>query len=48
MLSGPLPARLITDAAIAAIALEYNATVHTKDTDFARFPGLKWLNPLKP
>jgi toxin-antitoxin system PIN domain toxin len=38
----------ITDAAIAAIALEYGATVHTNDRDFARFSGLRWLNPLQP
>jgi uncharacterized protein len=41
-LSGPQ----ITDAAIAAIAIEYGAVVHTNDRDFARFPGLRWLNPL--
>jgi toxin-antitoxin system PIN domain toxin len=38
----------ITDAAIAAIAIEYGATVHTNDRDFARFPGLRWQNPLEP
>lgn len=43
-LSGPQ----ITDAAIAAIALEYGATIHTNDRDFARFPGLRFLNPLEP
>ena len=37
----------ITDAAIAAIALEYGAVVHTNDRDFARFPGLRWVNPLE-
>ncbi len=37
---------LITDAAIAAIAIEYGAVVHTNDRDFARFPGLRWVNPL--
>lgn len=37
----------ITDAAIAAIAIEYGATVHTNDRDFARFPGLRWHNPLE-
>ena len=36
----------ITDAAIAALAVEYGATVHTNDRDFARFPGLRWHNPL--
>ncbi|MGH8429893.1 MAG: TA system VapC family ribonuclease toxin [Solimonas sp.] len=42
--SGPL----IMDAAIAAIALEHGALLCTTDRDFARFPGLKWTNPLVP
>jgi toxin-antitoxin system PIN domain toxin len=37
----------ITDAAIAAIAIEHGATIHTNDRDFARFPGLRWENPLQ-
>jgi uncharacterized protein len=37
----------ISDAAIAAVAMEYGAVVHTNDRDFARFPGLRWVNPLE-
>ena len=37
---------LVTDAHIAAVAMEYHAEVHTSDADFARFPGLRWRNPL--
>jgi predicted nucleic acid-binding protein len=37
---------LVTDAQIAAVALEQNAVVHTADADFIRFAGLRWLNPL--
>ena len=37
---------LTTDAQIAALALQERAVVHTNDTDFLRFPGLRWLNPL--
>ena len=38
---------LVPDAHIAAIAMEHQAEVHTYNTrDFARFPGLKWRNPL--
>ena len=37
---------LVTDAQIAALALEYGATVHTADTDFARLAGVSWENPL--
>ena len=39
---------LVTDAHIAAIAIEYDAVVHSADSDFGRFPGLRWHNPLKP
>lgn len=38
---------LVTDAQIAALALEYGATVHTADTDFARFAQVAWVNPLQ-
>jgi toxin-antitoxin system PIN domain toxin len=37
---------LVTDAQIAAVALEHDAVVHTTDADFIRFAGLRWLNPL--
>lgn len=38
---------LIMDAALAALAIEHGATLHTTDGDFARFPGLKWRDPLR-
>jgi len=38
---------LTTDAHLAALALEYQAELHSTDTDFARFPGLRWRNPLE-
>lgn len=37
---------LTTDAQIAAIASRHRATVHTAGTDFARFAGVSWHNPL--
>lgn len=37
---------LTTDAHLAAIAIEYQAELHSTDTDFARFAGLRWVNPL--
>jgi predicted nucleic acid-binding protein len=37
---------LVTDAQIAALAVEYGATVHTADTDFIRFKGVSCENPL--
>lgn len=40
--SGPL----VSDAEIAALTIEYGGVLHTGDRDFARFPGLRWKNPL--
>ncbi len=37
---------LTTDAHLAALAVENRAVIHTADTDFARFPGVRTLNPL--
>ena len=34
------------DAHLAALAIEYQAELVSTDTDFARFPGLRWFNPL--
>jgi uncharacterized protein len=39
---------LVMDAALAALAIEHGATLYTTDRDFARFPGLTWVNPLAP
>ena len=41
--SGP---NLVPDAHIAAVAMEYDAEVHSADRDFGRFPGVRWHNPL--
>jgi toxin-antitoxin system PIN domain toxin len=41
-------ANLFPDAVLAAIAIEHGAVIHTYDRDFARFPGLRWVNPLLP
>ena len=37
---------LTTDAHLAALAIEYQAELHSTDADFRRFVGLRWLNPL--
>ena len=37
---------LVTDALIAAIASRHRAVVHTADSDFARFPRVRWFNPI--
>ncbi len=37
---------LATDAHLAAITVEYGGVLHSSDRDFARFPGLRWKNPI--
>ena len=37
---------LTTDAELAALTIEYGGVLYTTDRDFARFPGLRWVNPL--
>ena len=37
---------LTTDAHLAALAIEYQAELHSNDSDFDRFPGLRRRNPL--
>ncbi len=39
---------LTTDAHLAALAIEHQARLASTDADFARFPGLRWFNPLRP
>jgi hypothetical protein len=46
VIDGQSTGPLIMDAVLAALAMEHGATLHTTDRDFARFPGLKWMNPL--
>jgi len=41
-----LGANLIPDAHLAALAMEHGLEVCSADADFARFPGLRWRNPL--
>jgi hypothetical protein len=38
---------LISDAWLAALAIESGCELVTTDRDFARFPGLKWRHPLQ-
>lgn len=37
---------LTTDAQLAAIAIENDATLCSSDADFARFDGIRWIDPL--
>ena len=37
---------LTTDTHLAALAIEHQCELHSHDSDFGRFPGLRWHNPL--
>ena len=37
---------LVTDAHLAALAMEHGCTLYSTDADFSRFRSLKWRNPL--
>ena len=39
---------LVSDAQLAALAVEYGLTVYSADTDLARFAELSWVNPVSP
>ena len=39
--------RSITDAEIAAVTVEYGGELQTNDRGFARYPRLRWKNPLE-
>jgi toxin-antitoxin system PIN domain toxin len=47
LLAGPgIHANLIPGAHLAALAIEHGLTICSTDTDFARFPRVRWSNPL--
>jgi predicted nucleic acid-binding protein len=46
LLLGQARANLVMDAHIAAIAIEHGCILYSTDSDFSRFPNLKWKNPL--
>ncbi len=43
---GQTGSRLVTDAHLAALAIEHGVTLCTTDRDFARFPDVRTSNPL--
>ena len=47
LVEGQATGNLVTDAHIAALAIEYGCELQSTDADFARFPSVKWRNPLK-
>ena len=44
--NGEVTGNLVTDAHLAALALEYDAELISTDSDFGKFDQLKWTNPL--
>jgi len=47
LVSAPgIHANLIPDAHLAALALEHGLQLCSTDSDFARFQGLRWTNPI--
>ena len=47
LIQGQAVANLVTDAHLAALASEHGCELISTDTDFSRFPGVKWRTPLK-
>jgi uncharacterized protein len=47
LVEGQAAGPLTSDAHLAALTIEYGGLLHTTDRDFARFPGLRWKNPLQ-
>ncbi|AYY13947.1 PIN domain-containing protein [Actinobacteria bacterium YIM 96077] len=47
VIDGDLRGNLVTDAHLAALALEHGVGVCSTDSDFARFPELAWHNPAR-
>ena len=47
LLEGQVKGNLVVDAHIAALAIENGCILYSTDSDFSRFPKLKWKNPLK-
>lgn len=38
---------LVSDAHLAALAVEHGAELCSSDADFSRFPGVRWVDPLR-
>jgi len=47
IIEGQAKGALVTDAHLAALAIEHGCTLYSTDADFSRFQNLKWKNPLK-
>jgi uncharacterized protein len=47
VLLGQARGPMITDAQLAALTFEHGGVLYSTDRDFARFPKLRWRNPLE-
>lgn len=47
LIDGQVRGPLVSDAQLAALTMEYGGELYSTDRDFARFPGLRWKNPLE-
>lgn len=45
LVDGDLRGNLVTDAHLAALAIEHGTGICSFDSDFARFKDLRWVNP---
>ena len=45
LVDGDLRGNLVTDAHLAALAIEHGTSICSFDADFARFGGLRWISP---
>jgi|CXWL01.1.fsa_nt_gi toxin-antitoxin system PIN domain toxin len=43
-----LRGNLVADAVLAALCVEHGLTMVSADSDFARFPDIRWHNPVAP
>lgn len=46
LIDGQARGALVTDAQLAALTIECGGTLYSTDRDFARFTGLRFVNPL--
>jgi uncharacterized protein len=46
LIAGQARGPMVTDAGLAALTVEHGGVLYSTDRDFARFPGLRWSNPL--
>lgn len=48
MTTHDIRASLVSDAALVALCVEHGLTMVSADSDFARFPEIRWMNPVAP